>query len=71
MYVLLQCMQHTWYLAADFHMFVYGLIVCAVVFRYPRLKNYILSFLLLLWSMLAAIIVYVNEYEAVTVLPPE
>ncbi|XP_058123123.1 nose resistant to fluoxetine protein 6-like [Anopheles ziemanni] len=65
------CMQHTWYLAADFHMFVYGLIVCAIVFRFPKLKNYILSFLLLLWSMLAAIIVYVNEYEAVTVLPPE
>ncbi|XP_052873648.1 nose resistant to fluoxetine protein 6-like [Anopheles cruzii] len=36
------CMQHTWYLAADFHMFVY-----------------------------AAALVYMNGYEAVTVLPPE
>uniref|UniRef100_A0A182Q9I1 Acyltransferase 3 domain-containing protein n=1 Tax=Anopheles farauti TaxID=69004 RepID=A0A182Q9I1_9DIPT len=65
------CMQHTWYLAADFHMFVYGLFVCAVVLRYPKYRTYILSFLLLLWSMVAAIIVYVNEYEPVTVLPPE
>uniref|UniRef100_A0A182IXD2 Acyltransferase 3 domain-containing protein n=1 Tax=Anopheles atroparvus TaxID=41427 RepID=A0A182IXD2_ANOAO len=69
--VIEQCMQHTWYLAADFHMFIYGLMVCAVVLRYPKFRNYILSFLLLLWSMIAAIIVYVNEYEAVTILPPE
>ncbi|KFB44408.1 AGAP005146-PA-like protein [Anopheles sinensis] len=65
------CMQHTWYLAADFHMFIYGLVVCAVVFRYPKLQNYILSFLLLLWSMVAAIVVYINGYEAVTIASPE
>uniref|UniRef100_A0A182IKY1 Acyltransferase 3 domain-containing protein n=1 Tax=Anopheles atroparvus TaxID=41427 RepID=A0A182IKY1_ANOAO len=65
------CMPHTWYLAADFHMFIYGLVVCAVVLRYPKFRNYILYLLLLIWSMIAAIIVYVNEYEAVTILPPE
>uniref|UniRef100_A0A4Y0BQ35 Acyl_transf_3 domain-containing protein n=1 Tax=Anopheles funestus TaxID=62324 RepID=A0A4Y0BQ35_ANOFN len=65
------CMQHSWYLAADFHMFVYGLVVCAVVLRYPKYRTYILSFLLLVCTMIAAIVVYVNEYEAVTVLPPE
>ncbi|XP_035910622.1 nose resistant to fluoxetine protein 6-like [Anopheles stephensi] len=65
------CMQHTWYLAADFHMFVYGLVVCAVVLRFPKYRTYILSFLLLVCTMIAAIVVYVNEYEAVTVLPPE
>uniref|UniRef100_A0A182P598 Acyltransferase 3 domain-containing protein n=1 Tax=Anopheles epiroticus TaxID=199890 RepID=A0A182P598_9DIPT len=65
------CMQHTWYLAADFHMFVYGLAVCAVVLRLPKYRTYILSFLLLVCSMIAAIVVYVNEFEAVTVLPPE
>uniref|UniRef100_A0A182LZ52 Acyltransferase 3 domain-containing protein n=1 Tax=Anopheles culicifacies TaxID=139723 RepID=A0A182LZ52_9DIPT len=65
------CMQHSWYLAADFHMFVYGLIVCAVVLRFPKYRMYILSFLLLVCTMVAAIVVYVNGYEAVTVLPPE
>ncbi|XP_061502943.1 nose resistant to fluoxetine protein 6 [Anopheles gambiae] len=65
------CMQHTWYLAADFHMFVYGLVVCAVVLRFPKYRTYILSFLLLVCTMVAAVVVYVNEYEAVTVLPPE
>uniref|UniRef100_A0A182Q2H6 Acyltransferase 3 domain-containing protein n=1 Tax=Anopheles farauti TaxID=69004 RepID=A0A182Q2H6_9DIPT len=69
--VIEKCMQHTWYLAADFHMFVYGLFVCAVVLRYPKYRTYILSFLLLLWSMIAAIIVYENQYEPVTILPPE
>lgn len=64
-------MQHTWYLAADFHMFVYGLVVCAVVLRFPKYRTYILSFLLLVCTMVAAVVVYVNEYEAVTVLPPE
>ncbi|XP_058065856.1 nose resistant to fluoxetine protein 6-like [Anopheles bellator] len=65
------CMQQSWYLAADFHMFVYGLVVCAIVLRFPKLRTYILSFLLLVWSMAAAILVYINGYEAVTVLPPQ
>ncbi|XP_053674162.1 nose resistant to fluoxetine protein 6-like [Anopheles nili] len=65
------CMQHTWYLAADFHLFVYGLVVCAIVLRCSKFRTYILSFLLLICTMVAAIIVYVKGYEAVTVLPPE
>ncbi|XP_052873649.1 uncharacterized protein LOC128278967 [Anopheles cruzii] len=65
------CMQQSWYLAADFHMFVYGLVVCVIVLRFPKLRTYILSFLLLVWSMAAAILVYINGYEAVTVLPPQ
>ncbi|XP_058123124.1 nose resistant to fluoxetine protein 6-like, partial [Anopheles ziemanni] len=65
------CMQHTWYLAADFHMFLYGLVVFAVVSRCPKQRNYILSLLLLLWSMIAAIVVYIHGYEAATIVSPE
>ncbi|XP_050093924.1 nose resistant to fluoxetine protein 6-like [Anopheles aquasalis] len=65
------CMQHSWYLAADFHLFIYGLIVCAIVLRFPKLRYYIVSFLLLICSNVAASIIYLKEYEVVTVLPPE
>ncbi|ETN66544.1 hypothetical protein AND_001666 [Anopheles darlingi] len=65
------CMLHTWYLAADFHLFIYGLIVCALITRFPKIRNILIGALLLLCYIVTAVIIYVKEYDAIPVFAPE
>uniref|UniRef100_A0A4Y0BIS8 Acyltransferase 3 domain-containing protein n=1 Tax=Anopheles funestus TaxID=62324 RepID=A0A4Y0BIS8_ANOFN len=65
------CTAHSWYLAADFHLFVYGLVLCAVIARYPKVRNLLLGTLVVLSYAATAAIIYVKAYDAVPVFPPE
>uniref|UniRef100_A0A182JDV2 Acyltransferase 3 domain-containing protein n=1 Tax=Anopheles atroparvus TaxID=41427 RepID=A0A182JDV2_ANOAO len=65
------CMLHTWYLAADFHLFVYGLVLCALIMRFPKIRNVLLGTMLLLSYAVTAIIIYIKEYDAIPIFTPE
>ncbi|XP_053676557.1 nose resistant to fluoxetine protein 6-like [Anopheles nili] len=65
------CMLHTWYLAADFHLFVYGLVLCALIARFPKIRNLLIGTMLLLTYTLTAAIIYVKEYDAIPIFAPE
>ncbi|XP_052898265.1 nose resistant to fluoxetine protein 6-like [Anopheles moucheti] len=65
------CMLHTWYLAADFHLFVYGLVLCTVIARYPKVRNLLLGTLGILCYVGTAAIIYVKAYDAVPIFAPE
>lgn len=66
-----QCMLHTWYLAADFHLFVYGLVLCAVIARFPKVRNALLGTLLVLSYLATAAIIYLKEYDAIPIFAAE
>uniref|UniRef100_A0A182FE51 Uncharacterized protein n=1 Tax=Anopheles albimanus TaxID=7167 RepID=A0A182FE51_ANOAL len=68
---MILCMLHTWYLAADFHLFVYGLIVCALITRFPKIRNILIGTLLLLCYIGTSVIIYLKEYDAIPVFAPE
>uniref|UniRef100_A0A182KD11 Acyltransferase 3 domain-containing protein n=1 Tax=Anopheles christyi TaxID=43041 RepID=A0A182KD11_9DIPT len=65
------CMLHTWYLAADFHLFVYGLVLCALIARFPKIRNALLGVLLVLTYLATAAIIYVKEYDAIPIFAAE
>ncbi|KFB44409.1 AGAP005145-PA-like protein [Anopheles sinensis] len=65
------CMLHTWYLAADFHLFVYGLVLCALITRFPKIRNLLLGTMLVLSYAITSIIIYVNEFDAIPIFTPE
>uniref|UniRef100_A0A182V4U1 Acyltransferase 3 domain-containing protein n=1 Tax=Anopheles merus TaxID=30066 RepID=A0A182V4U1_ANOME len=65
------CMLHTWYLAADFHLFVYGLVLCAVIARFPKVRNALLGTLLVLSYLATAAIIYLKEYDAIPIFAAE
>uniref|UniRef100_A0A182QII7 Acyltransferase 3 domain-containing protein n=1 Tax=Anopheles farauti TaxID=69004 RepID=A0A182QII7_9DIPT len=65
------CMLHTWYLAADFHLFVYGLMLCALIARFPKIRNALLGTMLLLSYIFTSIVIYVKEYDAIPIFAPE
>ncbi|XP_050093927.1 nose resistant to fluoxetine protein 6-like [Anopheles aquasalis] len=65
------CMLHTWYLAADFHLFVYGLIICALITRFPKIRNILIGTLLLLCYIGTSVIIYIKEYDAIPIFAPE
>ncbi|KAL1395086.1 hypothetical protein pipiens_011497 [Culex pipiens pipiens] len=37
------CLIQSWYLAADMQLFIYGMVVMMLIWRWPTLKNYIFS----------------------------
>ncbi|XP_052870453.1 nose resistant to fluoxetine protein 6-like, partial [Anopheles cruzii] len=65
------CMLHTWYLAADFHLFVYGLVMCSLILRFPKARNMLIGFMLVICYILTAAIVYVKEFDAIPIFAPD
>uniref|UniRef100_A0A182JNH6 Acyltransferase 3 domain-containing protein n=1 Tax=Anopheles christyi TaxID=43041 RepID=A0A182JNH6_9DIPT len=65
------CLQQTWYLATDFQLFIIGLSILALTWRYPKLLKALLALAVLGALLIPAIVTYVNRFEGVIILRPE
>ncbi|XP_052862299.1 nose resistant to fluoxetine protein 6-like isoform X2 [Anopheles cruzii] len=60
-----QCLIHTWYLAADFQLFVVGLLIMTVLWRFPRASFWCASAMGLVGFVLPMINTYLSAVDAV------
>ncbi|XP_055629970.1 nose resistant to fluoxetine protein 6-like [Toxorhynchites rutilus septentrionalis] len=58
------CLIHTWYLAADFQLFMVGLIALMVIWRFPRSLKWIVGALLGMGFIFPAVRVYMYSFNA-------
>ncbi|XP_052893013.1 nose resistant to fluoxetine protein 6-like [Anopheles moucheti] len=65
------CLQQTWYLATDFQLFIIGLALLALTWRYPKLLKPLLALAVAGALLTPAIVTYVNRFEGVVILRPE
>ncbi|KAG4081172.1 hypothetical protein HA402_014620 [Bradysia odoriphaga] len=65
------CLQHGWYLAADFQMFVVGVVMQLLFWKYPRCKKWVLSAAILISAVIPGVITYVNRYDGAFMIRPE
>ncbi|XP_058835520.1 nose resistant to fluoxetine protein 6-like [Topomyia yanbarensis] len=63
-----QCLIHTWYLAADFQLFVTGLTILMVLWKCNSLLRPITYFLLIVGMVLPMVNVYYNSVDAMMLL---
>ncbi|XP_039452293.1 nose resistant to fluoxetine protein 6-like [Culex pipiens pallens] len=60
-----QCLIHTWYLAADFQLFIFGMAIVMILWRYPNLMKPIFYILLVLGMALPMLNIYFYSMDAV------
>ncbi|XP_058053697.1 nose resistant to fluoxetine protein 6-like [Anopheles bellator] len=60
-----QCLIHTWYLAADFQLFVIGLLIMTVLWRFPKASFWCAATMGLLGFVLPMINTYLSAVDAV------
>uniref|UniRef100_A0A1Q3FMG8 Acyltransferase 3 domain-containing protein n=2 Tax=Culex tarsalis TaxID=7177 RepID=A0A1Q3FMG8_CULTA len=60
-----QCLIHTWYLAADFQLFVIGMAIVMVLWKYPNLMKPMFCVLLVLGLTLPMLNIYFHSMDAV------
>ncbi|KAL9700600.1 hypothetical protein quinque_004041 [Culex quinquefasciatus] len=65
------CMQHSWYLAADFQLSTIGLVLVTLVIRFPRLKKTLITIVTAIAVIIPGVVVYLGSYEGVTIFSPE
>lgn len=65
------CLIQSWYLAADFQLFIVGLLVVMVMWKYPKYKNKILYVCLLVSYVIPGVVAYWRKLEGVFVLTPQ
>lgn len=69
--ISLQCIQHAWYLSADFQLMIFGTFVQMFIWRYPKSTKPIFGFSILLAWLIPAYLTYVNSFEGVFMALPE
>uniref|UniRef100_A0A182IST2 Acyltransferase 3 domain-containing protein n=3 Tax=Anopheles atroparvus TaxID=41427 RepID=A0A182IST2_ANOAO len=65
------CLQQTWYLATDFQLFIFGLALLGLTWRFPRLRKPLFALAITAAILVPAIVTYVNRFEGVVMLRPE
>uniref|UniRef100_A0A4Y0BK97 Acyl_transf_3 domain-containing protein n=1 Tax=Anopheles funestus TaxID=62324 RepID=A0A4Y0BK97_ANOFN len=65
------CLQQTWYLATDFQLFIIGLTILTLTWRYPKLLKPLLAVAVAGALTIPAIVTYANRFEGVVILRPE
>lgn len=65
------CMLHTWYLAADTQLFVVGMLVMMLIWKYPKCTYWILGSILTVTIMIPGIVTYIFGFDGIYTLPPE
>lgn len=65
------CLIQSWYLAADFQLFIFGLLICMIMWKYPKYRNALLYICLFISYLIPAVITYVRKYEGVFSLSPQ
>ncbi|XP_058123495.1 nose resistant to fluoxetine protein 6 [Anopheles ziemanni] len=65
------CLQQTWYLATDFQLFIIGLTLLGLTWRFPRLLKPLFALAIMLGMLIPAFVTYINRFEGVVMLRPE
>lgn len=65
------CMQHAWFLAADFQLMILGAIIFTIIWKYPNCVIHTFSSLIALSMLTIFIVVYMLKLEVVLELWPE
>uniref|UniRef100_A0A336LJ77 CSON008227 protein n=1 Tax=Culicoides sonorensis TaxID=179676 RepID=A0A336LJ77_CULSO len=65
------CMPHSWYLAADFQVFLFSLVFMMLSWRFKNFKFIILTLGGLIVLLFPAVITYLKEYPAIYMASPE
>jgi peptidoglycan/LPS O-acetylase OafA/YrhL len=68
---MLQCLEHTWYLATDFQCYVISTLVLVVVWKYPRFDKIILGAVMVLWIIVPFLQTYVERLDPTGMAYPE
>lgn len=64
-------MPHTWFLAADFQVFMYGLVFLMLAWRFPKRKVLILGTCLGIAMIIPVIVTYAKGYSGIYMASPE
>lgn len=64
-------MPHTWFLAADFQIFMYGLVFLMLAWRYPKKRVLILSICTIIAMLMPVIVTYARRYSGIYMASPE
>lgn len=65
------CFQHGWYLAADFQLFIVGVLVHVILWRFPIVTKPLLSAAVAVAFVIPAVITYAGRFEGVFMATPE
>lgn len=65
------CMPVTWYLAVDMQMFVIGLAIMMLIWRFPRIKKTLLAICAVIALAVPGILTYYYKYDGIVLLTPE
>ncbi|KAJ6641727.1 Nose resistant to fluoxetine protein 6 [Pseudolycoriella hygida] len=65
------CLQHGWYLGADFQLFIVGVALQMLFWRYPRCKKIVLALSVLISFIIPGVLTYVYRYDGVFMIRPE
>ncbi|XP_058456507.1 nose resistant to fluoxetine protein 6-like [Malaya genurostris] len=65
------CMQHSWYLAADFQLSILGVLLVTLILKLPQLKWPLLAAGATISFTISAIVVYWNGLDGTTIFSPE
>ncbi|XP_052873708.1 nose resistant to fluoxetine protein 6-like [Anopheles cruzii] len=65
------CLQQSWYLATDFQLFVLGLMLLGVTWRFPKTLMPLFALASLTALAVPGIVTYINRFEGVVMLRPE
>lgn len=64
-------MPHTWYLAADFQIFMYALVFMMLAWRFPKWRSSIFATGFLIAIIMPVIVTYARGYSGIYIATPE
>ncbi|XP_055708626.1 nose resistant to fluoxetine protein 6-like isoform X1 [Phlebotomus papatasi] len=65
------CLQHGWYLATDFQMFIIGVTLHMIMWRFPKSTKLLLSISVFISYVIPGVVTYKNKFEGVVIIRPE
>ncbi|XP_053686957.1 nose resistant to fluoxetine protein 6-like [Sabethes cyaneus] len=63
-----QCLIHSWYLASDFQLFIVGLVLMMIIWKYPSVQRPMVYSILLIGFILPMVNIYYHSMDAVMLL---
>lgn len=60
-----QCIQHAWYLAADFQLVIVGTLIQMILWRFPKYTKTILGSCVMLSFIIPSVVTYVNKFDGI------
>lgn len=64
-------MPVSWYLAVDMQMFIIGLAVMMIIWRYPHIKKRLLGLCIAIALIVPALVTYFGEFDGIFLVTPE